>query len=102
MAGASESMSLTAAIESLKPATAFVRRGASHAGLTGDRLAVLDLVIEELFMNVASYAYPSGATGTVQITWSVPAPRLLDVEIMDEGAAFDPLSRPDPGLTDSL
>jgi anti-sigma regulatory factor (Ser/Thr protein kinase) len=102
MQGASESLSLTATLESLKTATEFVRRGACKAGLTGERLGAVDLVIEELFMNVARHAYPSGANGIVQITWSVPQPSLLAVEIADEGAAFDPLSKAEPGLEPSL
>jgi anti-sigma regulatory factor (Ser/Thr protein kinase) len=102
MAGASESLSITASLESLKPATDFVHRGANHAEFSGERMGVLDLVFEELFVNVANYAYPSGTQGTVQITWSVPEPRLLAVELADEGAAFDPFARPDPELSDSL
>jgi anti-sigma regulatory factor (Ser/Thr protein kinase) len=98
----SESLNLTATLESLEPATEFVRSGALKAGLTGDHLRAVDLVIEELFMNVANHAYPPGTTGIVQITWSVPEPRLLSVEITDEGDAFDPLSREEPNLSASL
>jgi len=102
MAIAAESLTLGAAIEFLKPATDFVRRGASHAGLTGERLGVVELVIEELFMNVANHAYPSSAKGCVDITWSVPKPGLLTIEITDQGTGFDPLSKEAPGLADSL
>ena|ERR1041385_2400975 len=102
MVGASESLSITASLDSLKPATDFVRRGASQAGFSGDRIGVLDLVFEELFVNVANYAYPSESKGRVDITWSVPEPQLLAVEIADDGAAFDPFARPDPELSDSL
>ena len=102
MAVASESVTLTAVLEFLKPATDFVRRGASQAGLTGDRLGAVDLVIEELFMNVASHAYPYGATGTIHITWSVPKTGLLSIEIIDQGTGFDPLSNGEPSLAASL
>jgi anti-sigma regulatory factor (Ser/Thr protein kinase) len=98
----SESLSLTAAIEFLGPATEFARRGAEQAGLTGDCLGAVDLVLEELFANVARYSYPAGAAGEVEITWSVPKPGLLSIEMSDQGVPFDPLSRDEPGLADSL
>lgn len=98
----SESLNLPATVESLKTATEFVRRGAGKAGLSGDRLGVLDLIVEELFINVARYSYPPGANGSVQISWWVPETGLLAVEITDEGIAFDPLSRTDPDLESSL
>jgi serine/threonine-protein kinase RsbW len=102
MAGACEFLSLDAAIEHLHPATEFVRRGAVQAGLSGDCLGAVDLVLEELFVNVALHAYPPGVTGEVGIAWSVPRPGLLAVEISNTGEAFDPLLRLEPGLSDSL
>ena len=86
MPGASQSLSLIAA----------------EAGFDGDRLGQVNLVMEELFMNVARYAYPSGAQGMVEVSYSVPQPGLLAVEIADRGEAFDPLSREEPDLTASL
>jgi anti-sigma regulatory factor (Ser/Thr protein kinase) len=97
-----ESLSLTAALEFLGPATEFVRRGAAQAGLTGDRLDAVDLVIEELFANVALHSYPAGVAGVVEITWSVPKPGRLTIEMIDRGVPFDPLSRAEPLLGDSL
>jgi len=102
MANASESLTLGAAIEFLQPATDFVRRGAGHAGLTGDRLGAVELVVEELFMNVANHAYPATAKGYVDITWSVPKPGLLAIEITDQGSGFDPLAKEGPELAGSL
>jgi anti-sigma regulatory factor (Ser/Thr protein kinase) len=102
MAVPSESLSLTAAIEFLGPATEFARRGAAQAGLTGDRLGAVELVLEELFANVARYSYPAGAAGEVEITWSVPKPGLLSIEVIDRGVPFDPLSGSEPVLADSL
>jgi anti-sigma regulatory factor (Ser/Thr protein kinase) len=102
MAVPSESLSLTAAIEFLGPATAFARRGAAQAGLPGERLGVVDLVVEELFANVARYSYPAGTAGVVDMVWSVPKPGLLSIEMSDLGLPFDPLSRDEPLLSDSL
>ena len=102
MAVPSESLRVTATLEFLGPATEFARRGAAQAGLTGDRLGAVDLVLEELFANVALYSYPADAVGVVEITWSVPKPGLLSIEITDRGVPFDPLLQDEPPLADSL
>jgi serine/threonine-protein kinase RsbW len=98
----SETLTLPAALEFLSPATEFVRRGAHLAGLTGERLGAVDLVVEELFMNVSRYAYPPGVKGKIEIKWAIPKPGLLCIEISDEGTAFDPLSRGNPSLSEVL
>lgn len=82
---AAKSASLHAAME-------FVRKGALEAKLPEARLDELDLVIEEVFMNVCRYAYPEGVQGIVTLTFSIPAPGELSVEVADQGVEFDPLT----------
>lgn len=62
----------------------------------------LDLLVEEILMNIARYAYPENAPGTVTIVWSVPGPGELAVEVGDQGVAFDPLTVGPPDLTADL
>ena len=76
--------------------------GALEAGLPEGRIGELDLVIEEIFMNVCHYAYPDGRQGDVTLTYSVPAPGELKVEVADQGAEFNPLTAAPPDLTLSL
>ncbi len=59
----------------------------------------LELVIEEVLMNVSRYSYPEGAPGVVTITYSVPAPGKLAVEVCDQGIEFNPLTATPPDLT---
>jgi anti-sigma regulatory factor (Ser/Thr protein kinase) len=87
---------------SLHAAQEFVRTGALEAGLPEGRIGELDLVIEEIFMNVCRYAYPDGGPGDVTLTYSVPAPGELNVEVADQGAEFNPLTAAPPDLTLSL
>jgi serine/threonine-protein kinase RsbW len=94
-----KSLRLEAAVDSLQPATEFVRLGAMAAGWSVDRLGEVDLIVEELFMNVARYAYPEGVKGLVEIHWWVPRTGVLAVELADQGAPFDPLSKEAPDLT---
>ena len=78
----------------LPRAMAFVRGGGLAAGLAEERLGELDLVVEELFVNVARYA----GAGTVELRYTVPEAGVVEVEMADDGRAFDPLARAEPDL----
>ncbi|MBR3128954.1 MAG: ATP-binding protein [Clostridia bacterium] len=57
------------------------------------------LVAEEVFVNIASYAYPSG-TGTACVRVNTDAePGAVSFTFIDRGVPFDPLRRSDPDLT---
>ncbi len=59
----------------------------------------LDLLIEEILVNICRYSYPEGAPGTVILTYSIPEPGELSVEVGDQGVEFDPLKASPPDLT---
>ena len=99
MPGSAPSLTLVAQAESLGPATEFVRKGAREANLPESRIGELDLLIEEILMNIARYAYPESAPGVVTVTYSIAAPGELTVEVGDRGVAFDPLTADAPDLT---
>jgi anti-sigma regulatory factor (Ser/Thr protein kinase) len=90
---------LLAKAESLGPATEFVRKGAREANLPESRIGELDLLIEEILMNVARYAYPADAPGIVTVSYSIPLPGELALEVGDQGVEFDPLKANPPDLT---
>lgn len=73
-----------------------------EAGLPEARIGELDLLIEELFLNVCSHAYPDGGQGVVTLTCAVPAPGELRVEVADQGVEFNPLTAPPPDVTLNL
>jgi anti-sigma regulatory factor (Ser/Thr protein kinase) len=93
-------LATAARTEYLASVIAFVRNGALEARLPEARLDEVDLLVEETFLNVCSYAYPEGTPGGVTVTYSVPVPGELSVEVADQGAAFNPLTvaHPDLGL----
>ncbi len=99
MPGATRSLTMAANTASLHAAMDFVRTGAQEAGLPEARIGELDLLIEEIFMNVCCHAYPAGGQGLVTLTYSVPTPGQLCVEVADQGAEFNPLTAPPPDLT---
>jgi serine/threonine-protein kinase RsbW len=100
--GAPRSLTIAAKPASLGAVTEFVRKGAQEACLPEPRIGELDLVIDELIMNVCMHAYPEDRPGEVTVTYSVPAPGELNVEVADQGMEFNPLKTDPPDLSLSL
>ena len=66
----------------------------------------LDVAVEEMFVNVAHYAYPDATPdnpGTARIgcTYSADPPSMT-IEIADDGIPFDPLAKPDAQTPDDI
>ena len=59
----------------------------------------IDIAVEELFVNIAHYAYASGH-GDAEISVTIGNdPREAFIELRDRGIPFDPLERTDPDVT---
>jgi serine/threonine-protein kinase RsbW len=84
-------LKLPARIEALKDCCAFVRGGAEASNLAPQEMDKLDLVLEELFVNIARYAY-GPEKGDVEVGYTVEAPGRLAVQLSDFGREFDPLA----------
>ena len=62
----------------------------------------LEVAVEELFVNVANYAYaPNEGDVTVRIDVS-QEPAGVAVTLIDSGVPFDPLAKPDPDVANAL
>ena len=62
----------------------------------------LEVAVEELFVNVANYAYaPNEGDVTVRIDVS-QEPAGVTVTLIDSGVPFDPLAKPDPDVANTL
>ena len=59
----------------------------------------VDVAVEEIFVNVASYAYAPGV-GNVTIRVEIPDnPRTVVITFIDNGVPYDPLAKADPDVT---
>jgi len=58
------------------------------------------VAVEEIFTNIASYAYPDG-DGKVQLCmeFSQEEPSTMTLRFLDSGIPFDPLAKADPDVT---
>lgn len=96
------SLTVAAKPSSLGAVTEFVRAGAIEAKLPEARTGELDLLVEELLINVCTYSYTDDRPGDVTVTYSIPGPGELSIEIADQGAEFNPLKIEQPDLTLNL
>ncbi|MBR0167916.1 MAG: ATP-binding protein [Synergistaceae bacterium] len=59
----------------------------------------IDLAVEELFVNIAHYAY-NPETGTVEVKVEIKEnPVSVVITFKDSGMPYDPLRKPDPDVT---
>ena len=62
------------------------------------RIAI-DVAVEELFVNIASYAYGDGTgKAVVQVTVHED-PLSVEITFIDHGKQYDPLAKADPSVT---
>ncbi len=59
----------------------------------------IDVALEELFVNIASYAYPNGK-GLAKIVFSFDSDsRDVKISLLDSGIQFNPLEKEEPDIT---
>ena len=59
----------------------------------------IDVAVEEVFVNIASYAYaPEKGDAEISVDYA-PDTHMLTIEFRDRGVPFDPTARPDPDVT---
>ena len=94
-----DSIIVPAKNEYLEQVTAFVdERLEAHDCPMTTQMQV-ELAVEEIFVNIASYAYGEGQ-GTVTVRGTVTEePPGVELTFMDEGTPYNPLKREDPDMT---
>ena len=62
-------------------------------------LIQIDVAVEEIFVNVASYAYAPN-TGSVTVQMELQEhPRTVVITVIDSGIPYNPLAKEDPDVT---
>ncbi len=92
-------LTVDAAEENIEPVTDFVNRQLKDLGCPESLCTKADIAIDELFGNIAKYAYPSGkGTATIRVGKEEDPPSYV-LTLIDQGIPYDPLSREDPDVT---
>ena len=59
----------------------------------------IDVAVEELFVNIASYAYAPGTGNAVIRVEMNEEPPSVEITFIDSGMQYDPLAKSDPDVT---
>ena len=97
-----EELIVDATVENLETVREFINKTLEPHNCNPRALMQLDLVVEEIFVNIASYAY-SPTTGKAKIELDMSAkPLEIDLTFIDSGTPYNPLEQADPDLTASI
>ena len=92
-------LEIEAAAENLPQVTKFVNEILSKADCPIRTQMQIGVALEEIFVNIASYAYGDGK-GRVKIRAGISQdPKSVTLTFTDWGAAYDPLAKEDPDIT---
>ena len=90
---------IEAKVENLKQVLSFVDEYLERLNCPLRTQMRLDVVVEELFVNIASYAYAFGTgDATIRIE-ETEDPLVFSVTFIDSGIPYDPLKKADPDVT---
>lgn len=88
-----------ARVDRLDEVLAFVDAQLEEAGCPFKVQMQLDIAVEEIYVNIASYAYaPDVGPATIRVEIDAEAPAVT-VTFIDRGVPYDPLAKPDPDVT---
>lgn len=90
---------LDAKIANLFKVTAFVEEFAQLSGCPMEAITQLNIVVDEIFSNIAKYAYPDGAGKVKVLVEKTENPKCIRLTFIDWGIQYDPLAKADPDIT---
>lgn len=92
-------LTLDATIENVTAVTSFVDEQLERLGCPPESQAQIDIAIDELFSNIAYYAYnPETGPATVRVE-VLEEPLSVEITFIDSGVAYNPLAKDDPDLS---
>jgi len=92
-------LTVDATIENVGVVTAFVNEELEQLGCPGRAQMQVDVAIDELFGNIAHYAYhPGVGPATVRVE-TAENPLAAVITFIDNGVKYDPLAKEDPDIT---
>ncbi len=99
---AMKELEVQAVDESLETVNEFIHSILSEQNVDPKLFMQIDLCVEEIFVNIAHYAY-APASGTALVRCAVEQnPRRLTISLTDGGKPFNPLDHADPDITLAL
>jgi anti-sigma regulatory factor (Ser/Thr protein kinase) len=92
-------LKIKASIENLEQVIAFVDEELEKNDCSMKTQIQIDVAVEEIFVNIASYAYQPGEGDATIIVDVVQDPTRVEITFIDTGVEYDPLKKEDPDIT---
>lgn len=94
-----EQLRIPANIEQLGAVMEFVDEVLERGDCPLEIRTLIDVAVEEIFVNIASYAYTSDE-GVAELNAGFEGePRRVVITFKDSGVPYDPLEKPDPDIS---
>jgi anti-sigma regulatory factor (Ser/Thr protein kinase) len=99
MEKATQVKTFDADIDCLEAVQEFVLDSMQRAGFAHDFIANVELAVEEVFVNIALYAYKESEAGGKVVVHCHAEPKTVSLEFTDVGVPFNPLEHKDPDVS---
>lgn len=94
-----EEIEIEATVDNLSQVAEFVDRHLEAVECPAKAQMQIDIAVEEIFVNIANYAYGSGKGKTTVRVELKGEPVAVAITFMDHGSPYDPLEKEDPDVT---
>lgn len=95
-------LTITALVENLNTVLAFVDEQLEAEGCPMRAQLQIDVAVEEIFVNIAHYAYaPEQGPATIRAEIVREPATAMVLTFLDEGVPYNPLAKEDPDVTQS-
>ena len=91
-------LTVDALVENLDRVLAFVDGQLEEADCPMRTQMQIDVAVEELFVNIAHYAYSQTGSATIRVEL-FDEPPAVEITFIDSGIPYDPLAKKDPDVT---
>lgn len=92
-------LEIEALTENLPQVLAFVDEQLEAADCPMKIQMQIDIAVEEIFVNIAHYAYAPNVGKAIVRVEMLPDPPSADITFIDSGIPYDPLAKADPDIT---
>lgn len=94
-----KTLEIEARRENLSQVLAFVDEQLEQADCPMRSQLQIDIAVEEIFVNIASYAYNPNVGAATILTEVEQDPLTVTLTFMDSGVPYDPLAKADPDVS---
>ena len=92
-------ITVNACVDKIAEVVAFVEEQLENMGAGMKAQMQISIAVDELFANIANYAYPNGeGTATVRVEASEDGKKAV-ITFIDSGVPYNPLEKEDPDIT---